>query len=180
LVPQLAIYRQLHPDVVLDLVLEDSVSSMIGERFDLALRVGRLADTGLFATELGRCRLLLCVSPTFLNSHSKVSNPSEIVDLPWISITQLPHPEHLTLVHTRTGEQISVRVRASIKTHSGIGAREFIRCGAGVGLLPDYAVVDDIKRGNVIELLPDWQEAYERPSRLYSRAEITCLHEFDY
>jgi DNA-binding transcriptional LysR family regulator len=163
LIPQLAIYRQLHPDVVLDLVLEDSVSSMIEERFDLALRVGRLADTGLFATELGRCRLLLCASPTFISAHPNLSNPSEIVDLPWISITQLPHPEHLTLVHVRSGEHVNVRVRASIKTHSGIGAREFVRCGAGVGLLPDFAVTEDIKRGDIIEILPDWQDANDRP-----------------
>jgi DNA-binding transcriptional LysR family regulator len=163
LIPQLALYRQLHPDVVVDLVLEDSISSMIGERFDLALRVGRLADTGLFATELGRCSLVLCASPKFLDSRPKVSNPNEIIDLPWISITQLPHPERLTLVHIRSGEHVSVRVRASIKTHSGIGAREFVRCSAGVGLLPDYAVVDDIKRGDLVQVLPAWKEANERP-----------------
>ncbi len=50
-----------------------------------------------------------------------------------------------------------------MKTHSGIVAREFIRSGAGVGILPDFAVFADLASGQLTQILPDWQEADERP-----------------
>ena len=102
LIAQLARFRQIHPDVSFDLVLEDSVSHVIEERFDLAVRVGRLADTGLFATELGTCRMLLCASPEFLRTHSKLNKPDDLIRCRGSRSLQLPHPEKLHLVHGRT------------------------------------------------------------------------------
>ena len=163
LIARLAAFRQLHPDVSFDLVLEDSVSNIIEERFDLALRVGRLPDTGLFSTELGTCRMLLCASRDVARARPKIAEPGDLLRLPYVTITQLPHPEKLNLVHARSGQRITLLLHPTVKTHSGIAAREFIRCGAGVGLLPDYAVAEDLRNGNLIQLLPDWQEEYERP-----------------
>jgi DNA-binding transcriptional LysR family regulator len=163
LIARLVRFRQAHPAVTFDLVLEDSVSHVIEERFDLAVRVGRLADTGLFATELGTCRMLLCASSAFLKTCPKIKNPNDLVKLPWITIMQLPHPEKLHLVHGRTGQRLTLALHDTIKTHSGIAAREFVRCGAGIGLLPDYAVDKDILSGDLIRVLPTWNEAHDRP-----------------
>jgi DNA-binding transcriptional LysR family regulator len=163
LISHLAKFRQMHPDVSFDLVLQDAVSHVIEERFDLAVRVGRLPDTGLFATELGSCKMLLCASPQLLKQLGKISKPEDLVKAPWVSIMQLAHPEKLHLVHGRTAQRFNLGVQAVIKTHSGIAAREFIRCGTGIGLLPDYAVEQDIKRGDLVRILPAWNEANERP-----------------
>lgn len=163
LIAELAAFAKMHPEVSFDLVLEDSVSNVIEERFDLALRVGRLPDTGLYATELGTCRMLLCASREFVRAHPNITEPDDLLQLPWVSITQLPHPEKLMMVHVRTSQRVALPMRATCKTHSGIAAREFIRCGAGVGLLPDYAVAEDLRRGDLVQLLPAWTEAYERP-----------------
>ena len=163
LIAQLAQFRKTPPDVSFDLVLEDSVSNVIEERFDLALRVGRLPDTGLFATEIGTCRMLLCASRELVRAQPKISAPDDLLKLPWVSIMQLPHPEKLDLVNARTSQRLSLRLHARVKTHSGIAAREFVRCGAGVALLPDYAVTEDLRRGDLVQLLPNWKEAHPRP-----------------
>lgn len=163
LIAQLAAFRKIHPDVSFDLVLEDSVSNLIEERFDLALRVGRLADTGLFAAELGTCRMLLCASPQLLRTSPRIAQPDDLLRLPWVGITQLPHPEKLHLEHVKSAQRLVLSVHPTVKTHSGIAAREFIRCGAGIGLLPDYAVAADLRSADLVQLLPVWREAYERP-----------------
>jgi DNA-binding transcriptional LysR family regulator len=163
LIAQLARFRQIYPEVSFDLVLQDAVSHVIEERFDLAVRVGRLPDTGLFATELGTCRMLLCAAPSFLKQRAKISKPDDLVTAPWISIMQLPHPEKLHLVHGRTAQRLTLGIQAVIKTHSGIAAREFVRCGTGIGLLPDYAVDQDLHRGDLVRVLPAWNEANVRP-----------------
>jgi DNA-binding transcriptional LysR family regulator len=163
LIAALARFREAHPEVSFDLVLEDAVSNVIEGRFDLAVRVGRLPDTGLHATEIGVCRMLLCTSREFAKSHEKVSVPQDLLKLPWISITQLPHPEKLELLNSRSAQRLSLRLHAAFKTHSGIAAREFVRCGAGMAVLPDFAVADDLRRGELVRLLPAWEEANPRP-----------------
>lgn len=163
LIPQLTAFRKLYPAVSFDLVLEDSVSHVIEERFDLALRVGRLPDTGLFATKLGNCKMILCASPALLAEYAPIKQPVDALQLPWVTITQLAHPETLMLVHTSSKQRISLDIQHSVKTHSGIAAREFIRAGAGIGILPDFAVFSELASGQLIQILPDWQEANERP-----------------
>jgi DNA-binding transcriptional LysR family regulator len=163
LIPQLTAFLKLYPAVTFDLVLEDTVSHVIEERFDLALRVGHLPDTGLFATKLGNCKMLLCASPALLAEYAPMRQPVDVLQLPWVAITQLAHPEKLFLVHKSSKQRISLDVRQSVKTRSGMAAREFIRAGAGVGILPDFAVFADLASGHLIQILPDWQEANERP-----------------
>ena len=163
LIKQLARFRQTYPDVTFDLVLEDSVSHVIEERFDLAVRVGQLPDTGLFATELGTCRMLVCASPAFLETRPKIRKPDDLVGLPWVTISQLPHPEKLHLVHGRTGQRLTLSLHGTIKTLSGIAAKEFVKCGVGIGLLPDYAVDKDVAQGGLVRILPAWNEAHDRP-----------------
>ena len=163
LIAKLAKFKQIHPDVSFDMVLEDSVSNLIEERFDLAVRVGRLPDTSLFATTLGTCRMLVCGSPEFLSTNARITKPDDLVKVPWVTITALPHPETLNLVHGKTGQRLTLRLHSAVKTHAGIAAREFIRAGAGVGILPDYAVTGDLLRGELVHVLPAWNEAFERP-----------------
>lgn len=163
LIPQLAAFRERHPDVQFDLVLEDAVSRVIEERFDLALRVGRLADSGLFATELTRCRLVLCAAPAMLRKLPAIVEPQQLCTLPWVAITQLPHYERVDLVHRETAERLSVRLAVAVRSTSGIAARAFILRGAGLGLLPDYAVFADLAAGRLAEVLPQWRELEERP-----------------
>jgi DNA-binding transcriptional LysR family regulator len=163
LIAQLTLFRQAHPEVLFDLVLEDSVSNLIEEHFDLAVRVGRLPDTGLFATEIGVCRMVLCASREFVRAHPEIAMPEDLLRVPWVSITQLAHPERLDLVHGATGQTLALRLPATVKTHAGIAAREFVRSGVGVSLLPDYAVREDLQRGDLVHLLPQWKEANVRP-----------------
>lgn len=162
-IPQLAAFRERYPEIQFDLVLEDSVSRVIEERFDIALRVGRLADSGLFATELTRCRLVVCAAPSLLKGLPQITEPAQLCALPWVAITQLPHYERVDLVHRDSAERLSVRLAIAVRATSGIAAREFIRRGAGIGLLPDYAVRDDLAGGHLVEVLPHWRELEERP-----------------
>lgn len=172
LIPQLAAFRRDHPGVRFDLVLEDSVSNLIDGGFDLAIRVGRLVDSGLYSTELARCRLLVCASPAFLRSRAPLEAPEQLAELPWVAIAQLPHPERLDLVHRQSNEMRSVRLDLAVRTTSGIAAREFVVQGGGVGVLPDYAVARDLAEGRLVELLPDWRELEDRPiTALYASRE---------
>ena len=121
------------------------MSHVIEERFDLAVRVGRLADTGLFATELGTCRMLVCASPEFLRTHvqDQQARRSGQAAVDHDHAAASPGEAAPGAWQDRATADAGACI-GTIKTHSGIAAREFVRCGAGVGLLPDYAVTRTI------------------------------------
>lgn len=163
LIPQLAAFRAEHPGITIDLVLDDSVSNIIDNGFDMAIRVGRLVDSSLYATELATCRLLVCATPSLVQALGPINEPEQLVNVPWISIAQLPHPDRLNLVHRETSEMRSVSLGIVARTTSGIAAREFVCSGAGFSALPDYAVASALKSGSLVEVLPKWRELENRP-----------------
>jgi DNA-binding transcriptional LysR family regulator len=155
LIAELSQFLRRHPHVQIELVLEDAIVNVIEEGFDLCLRVGWLKETRLHALRLGTFRLIPCASAAFLARHAAPGDPSDLATMPWVSITQLPHPDRLELVKNDR-QRRSVRVVSSVKTNTGIGAKEFVLNGDLVGLLPDYAILDDLREGRLVRLLPEW------------------------
>ena len=63
---QIAVYTARHPRVSVDLVLNDRLVDLVEEGYDLAIRIGRLADSSLVAKRIGVTRLIVCASPAYL------------------------------------------------------------------------------------------------------------------
>lgn len=170
LIRMLAEFHDRYPQVVVDMVLEDALVNMIEQGFDLAIRVGVLSDTRMHAVPLGETSLVLCASREWLRRHPPVTRPEDLVDANWISISVLPHPDRIHLIH-RDGRQQSLRFRTAARTSSALAAREFVREGIGISVLPDYSVRDDFAAGTLVRLLPEWREPTMRPvSVVYPRA----------
>jgi DNA-binding transcriptional LysR family regulator len=106
--------------------------------------------------------MVLCASPAYVAQSGRVRTPNDLVHHPWVSITQLPHAERVTLRH-RDGRRQTLRVHPAVKTNTGIAARSFLLDGVGIGLVPDYAVAKELASGALVELLPEWREASDRP-----------------
>jgi DNA-binding transcriptional LysR family regulator len=81
--------------------------------------------------------------------------PEDLAEVPWVSITQLPHPDRLEMIKA-DGQRRSVRITSVVRTNTGVAARAFVTNSELVGLLPDYAVLDDLREGRLVRLLPDW------------------------
>ena len=155
LIAEISEYLRRHSHVQVELVLEDAIVNVIEEGFDLCLRVGWLKDTRLHAVRFGTFRLIPCASAAYLARHAAPRDPSELATIPWVSITQLPHPDRLEFVKNDR-QRRSVKVTPSVKTNTGIAAKEFVLNGDFVGLLPDYAILDDLREGRLVRLLPEW------------------------
>jgi len=183
LIEQLSRFRELYPKIDLDLVLDDSIANLIEQGLDLALRVGPLTDTRLHAVRLMHCRMIVCAAPPWVRGNFLPQAPEDLTKVAWVSISQLPHPERLVLVNA-SGTRRTVRLKAAVRTNGGTAARTFIVNGAGVGILPDYAVKDELESGALVRLLPEWHEEKERPisaifpSRAQMPARVRVLLEF--
>jgi DNA-binding transcriptional LysR family regulator len=163
-------FAEQYPKVSFDLVLEDPISNLIEEGFDVALRVGWLSDTRVHAVKLAAFNMVPCATPALLRGQMTPKAPEDLLHLRWVSITQLPHPERVTL-ENRSGRRRTVKLKPALRTNTGIAALQLVLEGKYAGLLPDYSVKGDMMSGKLIRILPDWHTCPGAISAVYPHRE---------
>ncbi len=76
------IYQEKYPDVTIELLLEDRLVDVIGEGFDLGIRMGEPLESNLIARKIARNRLLLLASPAYLAKFGEPKSIAELEQLP--------------------------------------------------------------------------------------------------
>jgi DNA-binding transcriptional LysR family regulator len=104
---------------------------------------------------------------------------SQIADLPFVANGVLRDPLGWTFSNGE-GQQRSVRVSAALAIDATLGVLEAVRAGAGVSVLPDFAVQADLASGRLVRLLPDWSldsgGIYAvTPATRFRRARVTAF-----
>jgi DNA-binding transcriptional LysR family regulator len=153
--PALAQFMRLHPQLQVDLVLTDHVSDLIAERFDLAIRMGRLRDSDLRSARLGAFRQLMVASPAYLTRHAEPRTLSDLAAHDWVALTLLSSPLRWTF-HAPDGSRRTVRMRAVAQANNVAAAHALVLHGAGVSVLPDYLVTGDVREGRLVVLLAQY------------------------
>ncbi len=154
----IASFTEQFPKVTLELSFSERAVDLLAEGFDLALRLGELADSVLMSRHLAQFRLLLVASPNFLTTHGPIAAPSDLLLLDTTLIyTQTRTPDRWRFVHgSGAVEDVSLlgRIRAT-----DIGFLIALAVGGhGLVLVPDFAVRCELEAGHLLEVLPDWQE----------------------
>lgn len=154
--PALAGFCQMHPQLQADLVIDDRISDLIAERFDLAIRVGWLRDSSMHAARLGSFRQLVVAAPAYLSLHRAPRRPEDLADHGWIAMSLLATPLRWTFVSS-SGKRHVVRVRQVAQANNAAAVRAMVLAGAGVGVLPDYLVEEDLRSGRLVVLLAQYR-----------------------
>lgn len=155
LAPLWADFMARHPQVTLDVTLADRMIDIVEEGYDLAVRIGDLASSSLVSRRLAATRMILCASPRYLEEHGVPDRPEALAD-------------HVVLAYTllATGEQwrfdgpggpVTVRVTPRMTSNSGDTCRATALAHRGIVLQPSFLVGDDLRNGDLVELLPGWR-----------------------
>ncbi|MET0506249.1 MAG: LysR family transcriptional regulator [Luteibacter sp.] len=152
--PALAEFAERYPQVRVELSVTDSITDLIAERFDLAIRLGWLRDSTLRATRLASFRQCLVASPGYLARHGTPGVPADLSTHRWIAVTVLASPTRWTFTDA-DGAEHAVQTRAVASANSAAAAYRFVLEGLGISVLPDYVVAADVAAGRLIALLPD-------------------------
>ena len=149
----LSVYSKLH--VVL--LVDDAVIDLIGERIDIALRVGKLADSNLVARRLGAMPVQMCASPAYLMEHGWPQHPDDLIRHAWLGARPLAgNVDRLTL----TGpQQEKVEVSVTVKAQASQVTALHSLCVAGWGI--SVVASEDDRRavadGRLVPVLNDWK-----------------------
>ncbi|MFJ2980869.1 MULTISPECIES: LysR substrate-binding domain-containing protein [unclassified Pseudomonas] len=156
LVPWLTAFQQLHPQVIIDLVLSDSRLDLSGEAIDLALRVGELPVSDMVARKIGDMPNVLCASRSYVQAHGRPAKPQDLVGHRAIlySLGQERHRTRLRLC--RNGREVCVELRGVFYLNNAGAILQAVRQGAGIHPGPRWLFEEGIRAGELVELLPDW------------------------
>ncbi|MCH1919587.1 LysR family transcriptional regulator [Shewanella sp. A3A] len=145
-----------YPDIHLELSLQDTAVDPVREGIDIAIQIGPLKDSSLFAHHLARWRVVLCVAPNYLVQHRRVlpNHPSQLVNWQRIGHSLIKN-SYNTLYHPHLQgfelppSQFDVNNMQSLQC--------FVADGLGYGALPEPDVINLLRQGQLLRVLPDWQ-----------------------
>lgn len=153
--PVVSEFLGLHPEVSVSLVLSDSLANIVEEGIDLAVRIGRLPDSGLVARKLGEVRRVACASPAYLKRRGAPKTPRDLADhscLQFGALSPTPYWEF----HD-AGKPRQVRVQGSFSSNQGAPVIEAARAGLGIVFVLSYQVQALVAGGELRVLLQKYQ-----------------------
>jgi len=144
-----------YPEVQLEIVCNDRLVDLIAESFDLAVRVGRLADSTLIARPLGMMRNLLVASPSLLEQRGVPSAPERLPDWPCIAFGGVAERASWEL-EGGGGRTLTIRIAPRFIVNDFDVLQSAAVSGLGIALLPAQRCVEDLRSGQLRRVLPEW------------------------
>jgi DNA-binding transcriptional LysR family regulator len=155
--PLISAYLLRYPDVVGELRLSDHMANLIEDGIDLAVRIGKLADSSLIARPVGLTRRVVVASPGYLQHMGEPKDPGEL------SAHKIIHfmgfDGSLDWRFIRAGRQERQSVSAHFTTNSADAAITHALADGGLAMVLAYQAAEELRRGRLNIVLRDFEPA---------------------
>lgn len=146
-------FQALHPGVEIDLLTVDRAVNLVEDRIDLAVRLSNRIDAGLVARRLGVCHSVLCASPAYLERSGVPKAPADLRAHRCITHSTGFAAEYKLRLE---GELTTIEAQGILTANETSIVRAAALAGAGIAMLPTYYVGDDLARGALVRVLPEY------------------------
>ncbi|WP_439878632.1 LysR family transcriptional regulator [Pseudomonas prosekii] len=155
LAPVWADFMKIYPNVELDISLNDRLVDLVDEGFDAAVRIARMESSSLVGRRLAGTRMCLCASPEYLANHPEIRSLPDLVEHGVIAYTNFASGNEWQF--EGPGGSETVRTRSSVRCNNGDTCRSIALAGGGIALQPSFMVAEDLRKGDLVEILPEYQ-----------------------
>lgn len=161
-------YRKAYPDVSVDLLLSQRMPNLLEEQLDVGIVIARaLPDSTYVSQKIGVSHCILVASPGYLGQHPPVQTPEDLAQHACVLLTTVdysPDEWHLegedgTFTHRPSGGHLGVNDMDAMAT--------VLRDGAGIGLLAGFSAIEDLRRGTLVRVLPEYYTNQRNVYALY-------------
>jgi DNA-binding transcriptional LysR family regulator len=142
-----------YPGLSVELVMEDHAGDMIEDGLDLAVRSGEVTNLSLIKRSLGTVVRVAVAAPEYLERRGSPRQPDDLVGHDCIVHRVTPNDSEWRLIGPHG--PVSVVVDGMVTTNNHEAVRAAALGGLGIGLLPEYQVVDDVDAGRLKRVLPE-------------------------
>jgi DNA-binding transcriptional LysR family regulator len=151
LAPVLSEFLARYPLVQFELLPTDRVIDMVEEGIDVALRIGRLADTSFMARKIGEDKRLICAAPSYLARHGTPQRPEDLRR--HNCIVSRDHAYLNRWSFKVDGEVVEIDVRGRLAVTEGEAQMQFALQGIGIVRLTRLTLTQAIRDGALVPLL---------------------------
>lgn len=168
LVPLVPQFLARHPRVSLDLSLTDSVIDLLGERTDLAIRIGPLRDSSLKARRLSESRRMIVAAPAYLDRHGVPATPDDLDRHNCLRFNFRRSLDDWPFRDPVTGAAFNRPVGGNFEGNSGTTLRRLALEGLGLARIGAFHIRADIEAGTLVPVLEDYNAGdIEQMSAVY-------------
>jgi len=148
-------FMQDHPELTISVTVCDRPVDMIEEGYDLGIRAWPRPpdDPGLVIQPLMPLRYVICAAPAFVEAHGAPGGPAELGRMNCLTDDQ--NCDSVWRLAGADGET-EVPVKGRFQTNNAMLRRAAALAGAGILLIPEMLVEDDLAAGRLVRLLPDY------------------------
>lgn len=174
-------FKRVHPGIVLDVMFENRVEDLLRDEVDIAVRVMSEPPQSLIARDMGAVRYVACASSEYARARGLPAELDALRTAPLITAAVVGR--QLRVAAYLDDERHEVLLEPTIISENFLFLRQAVLAGLGVGLVPDYVVLEDVRRGEVVTTLDAWRLSIfgthmymlYMPNRRHTRAASTFI-----
>ncbi len=154
LVPHLQRFLAKHPDLDLELLLDERSIDLVDEGIDVALRMGALPDSSMVARKIGEARRLVLATPAYLDRHGTPTSPGDLQSHQLVIYTRDGVGETCTFRRGAVEATMTPRGRVSITASEGV--RAAVLADIGLTITSEWSFTPELISGAVVPVMEDW------------------------
>ena len=148
--PAIARFMTQCPEIAIELDLNDRFVDIVGEGYDMAIRIGNLADSSLLARHIAAAQLVACASPAYLEARGEPGTPAE---LKAHACLIYGHGHNTEWVFTEKGKPLRIAVKGRMRANNGELVCAAAIGGLGIALLPTLIVGEALRTQQLVTVL---------------------------
>jgi DNA-binding transcriptional LysR family regulator len=164
--PRLLEYMVKYPQVAVDLTLSNDIIDLVEDGYDVVFRIGELTDSGLKALPLKPYQMLLCAAPAYLARRPPLLTPWDLQEHECLAFAYSDGRSHLHF--EGPGGPIDVPITSRLTINQGDPLLSAAVAGLGVVLLPLELVNDALRKGTLVNVLPEYHVPVSPMNLLYA------------
>jgi DNA-binding transcriptional LysR family regulator len=155
LAPLLKDFVARYPEIQLELDLDDRLTDLVKDRFDVAVRITAAVDPGLVARRLGDSALAVVAAPAYVKRHGLPKTPAELERHACLGYSVARMPNEWRFRQPK-GRWIAARIRCAIYCNSDFVLKQAALDGVGLAQFPRFFVARELADGRLVQALPGY------------------------
>jgi DNA-binding transcriptional LysR family regulator len=153
--PLVTAFQTAHPLLRVELVLADRNLDLVDEGLDIAVRIGRLADSSLIARRVGQVARVLVASPDYIAVHGPPGEPAALSRHHLIYTAS--RPDSVVWRFGHGGRTMTVAIEPRLIINQVEASLAAARAGHGIAAALSYQVAEELVDGRLVRLLAEWE-----------------------
>ena len=150
-------FQRQHPDLTIELVLDDRFVDLIAEGVDVAIRFGDLKSSDLIARKLATFERILVASPDYIAAHGKPQTADDLIQHRYIRFSWAPQGESVPLIGPHGA--VTAPIRSTFLANNAFVLNDAISAGLGIGGAQLPLVQSLLDSGKLVRILPEYAYA---------------------